>query len=119
MPGRNLSGRPTAPHRANALQQADFNRRGLAYDPAAHKLFVDRLLEAFTPEFFERVRGWGLDTERPIFIVGMPRSGTTLVEQILASHSRVFGGGELQLARSAFRALPEATGVLAACRTNV
>ena len=95
---------------ANAMQQADFRRRGLAYDSTEHKLFVDRLLEAFTPEFFERVRGWGLETERPVFVVGMPRSGTTLVEQILASHRRVFGAGELQLARNAFRALPEVTG---------
>ncbi len=95
---------------ANAMQLADFRRRGRAYDPTEHKLFVDRLLEAFTPEFFERVRGWGLETERPVFVVGMPRSGTTLVEQILASHRRVFGAGELQLARNAFRALPELTG---------
>ena len=95
---------------ANAMQLADFRRRGRAYDPTEHKLFVDRLLEAFTPEFFERVRGWGLETERPVFVVGMPRSGTTLVEQILASHRRVFGAGELQLARNTFRALPEVTG---------
>jgi hypothetical protein len=94
---------------ANALQQADFRRRGLAYDPAAYKLFVDRLLAAFTPEFFERVRGFGLETERPVFVVGMPRSGTSLVEQILASHPRVFGAGELQLARDTFRAIPEVT----------
>ena len=95
---------------ANALEYADFQRRGLAYDRAAHTLFVDRLLEAFTAEFFTRVRGWGLDTERPVFVVGMPRSGTTLVEQILASHPRVFGAGELQLARNEFRTLPEVTG---------
>ena len=95
---------------ANALEHADFQRRGLAYDPAAHTLFVDRLLQAFTPEFFTRVRGWGLETERPVFVIGMPRSGTTLVEQILASHPRVFGAGELQLARNEFKTLPEVTG---------
>ena len=95
---------------ANSLQLADFQRRGLTYDPTAHERFVDSLLAAFTPEFFARVRGWGLETERPVFVVGMPRSGTTLVEQILASHPRVYGAGELQLTRTAYRALPEVTG---------
>ncbi len=94
---------------ANTLQKADFERRGLAYDPASHRLFVDRLLEAFTPILFERVRGWGHDTDRPVFVVGMPRSGTTLVEQILASHPRVFGAGELRLATRTFNSLPGAT----------
>jgi Sulfotransferase family len=51
------------------------------------------------------VRGFGLETERPIFIVGLPRSGTTLTEQILASHSQVFGAGELRFARDDFEAL--------------
>ena len=46
-----------------------------------------------TPDFFERVRAFGLDSDLPVFVVGLPRSGTTLVEQILASHSRVFGAG--------------------------
>jgi tetratricopeptide (TPR) repeat protein len=95
---------------ANALQAADLQSRGLAYDPSAHSLFVDRLIEGFNTEFFARVRGWGLETERPVFVFGMPRSGTTLVEQILASHARVFGAGELRLARDSFRAIPEATG---------
>jgi hypothetical protein len=49
-----------------------------------------------------------LDTERPIFIVGLPRSGTTLTEQILASHSRVYGAGELRFTREDFETLPKA-----------
>jgi tetratricopeptide (TPR) repeat protein len=95
---------------ANALQYDDFQRRRLAYDPSAHERFVDGLLAAFSLQFFAKVRGWGLETERPVFVVGMPRSGTTLVEQILSSHPRVFGAGELQLARNAFRAIPQITG---------
>ncbi len=94
---------------ANHLQLADFHKRGLVYDPAAHHSFIDRLIAAFTPAFFERVRGFGVDTERPVFIVGLPRSGTSLTEQILASHPRVFGAGELKLARQVFETLPGAS----------
>ena len=48
-----------------------------------------------TPEFFQSRRGWGDPSHEPIFIVGLPRSGSTLLEQILASHSRVEGTLEL------------------------
>ncbi|HYW03324.1 MAG TPA: sulfotransferase [Gammaproteobacteria bacterium] len=49
----------------------------------------------FTPELYERLAGQGDPSSQPIFIVGMPRSGTSLVEQILASHGEVYGAGEL------------------------
>ncbi|MCZ6837904.1 MAG: sulfotransferase [Alphaproteobacteria bacterium] len=55
----------------------------------------DRLISTFTPEFFEAQTSPGSDSERPVFILGMPRSGTTLVEQIIASHPLVFGAGGL------------------------
>ena len=58
-----------------------------------------------TPDFFERVRGFGLESELPVFVVGLPRSGTTLIEQILASHCQVFGAGEIKLARDTMAAL--------------
>jgi tetratricopeptide (TPR) repeat protein len=87
---------------ANALALGFRNKMGQRYDHAEHVRFVDRLLAIHTPEFFERVQGFGLDTERPVFIVGLPRSGTTLTEQILASHSQIFGAGELKLARMDF-----------------
>ncbi len=95
---------------ANARQQEEFERRGLGYDPSRHSKFVDQLIESFSSSFFDRVRGWGLSSERPVLIVGLPRSGTSLVEQILASHPRVFGAGELRLAGQAFQAIPEAAG---------
>ncbi len=95
-------------HRANSLSLAERSRRGQGYDPAEHDRFVDDLIATCTPEYFERVRGWGLDSERPVFIVGLPRSGTTLTEQILACHSRVYGAGEQSLAALAFRSLPAA-----------
>jgi tetratricopeptide (TPR) repeat protein len=96
---------------ANSLSLKIQQRRGQQYEPDQHHRFVGNLLSAFTPAFFEKTAGWGLDTERPIFIVGLPRSGTTLTEQILASHSRVFGAGELRLGRDDFLAL---AGTLAA-----
>ncbi len=92
-----------------ALDLANRAKRGRAYHPAAHTHFVDRLLATFTPEFFARVQGWGLSSERPVFIFGLPRSGTTLLEQILASHSQVHGAGELRLGRGDFEALARLT----------
>ena len=90
---------------ANALALAGRQKRGQGYDAAEHARFVSEMIAVCSPAFFERVLGIGLETERPIFIVGLPRSGTTLTEQILASHSRVFGAGELRFARDDFEAL--------------
>jgi len=56
---------------------------------------IDRLIEVFSAEFLAAGADGGADSEQPVFIVGVPRSGTTLVEQILASHPRIRGGGEL------------------------
>ena len=81
-------------------------QRGRAYDPAEHAESITRIIETFTPAFFERVRGFAVETEQPVFIVGLPRSGTTLTEQILASHSKVHGAGELSVVRDAFESLP-------------
>jgi hypothetical protein len=58
-----------------------------------------------TPDFFQRVRGFGLESELPVFVVGLPRSGTTLIEQIPASHSQVLGVGEIKLASDTMAAL--------------
>ncbi len=90
---------------ANALALAVACKRGQGYDPAGHARFVAGMMATCTPAFFERVGGLGLESERPIFIVGLPRSGTTLTEQILASHSQVFGAGEQRLGRDDFEAL--------------
>jgi hypothetical protein len=62
------------------------------------------MIAVCTPDFFAQVRGFGLESELPVFVVGLPRSGTTLVEQILASHSQVFGAGEIKLARDTMAA---------------
>ncbi|ESQ92334.1 tetratricopeptide repeat-containing sulfotransferase family protein [Asticcacaulis benevestitus] len=57
--------------------------------------FVDRSIALFTPEFFKAREGQGCDAHDPIFILGMPRAGSTLVEQILSSHSQIEGTSEL------------------------
>jgi tetratricopeptide (TPR) repeat protein len=64
------------------------------YDGAAMTQRVTRTLAVFDQSALETLRRYGLDSERPVFIVGMPRSGTTLAEQILASHPQVHGAGE-------------------------
>jgi tetratricopeptide (TPR) repeat protein len=78
----------------NALRRELFQQSGTAFDAAEHTRRIDRLIEFFSPAYLDRVRGFGHDTEVPVFIVGMPRSGTTLVEQILSHHPQVFGAGE-------------------------
>jgi tetratricopeptide (TPR) repeat protein len=82
--------------KANALFKQLRAAEGRCYNAAEIQRTVDRLIETFTPSFFAARRDWGDDSELPVFIVGMPRSGTTLVEQIAASHPAVFGAGELQ-----------------------
>jgi tetratricopeptide (TPR) repeat protein len=65
------------------------------YRPDVAESCALRLRQVFTAEFFAARAGWGLDDPAPVFIVGLPRSGSTLIEQILASHSRVEGTQEL------------------------
>jgi tetratricopeptide (TPR) repeat protein len=76
--------------KGNALrhQQAPYGRE-------AHAAATTRQIETFTAEFFARNAALGSDWEVPLLIVGMPRSGTTLVEQILSSHPDIAAGGEL------------------------
>ena len=64
----------------------------------------ERLRKLYTKDFFTSKTELGDPTEQPVFIVGMPRSGTTLTEQILASHPRVYGAGELQQTAAALSA---------------
>jgi len=82
--------------RANSLvlQMRRAAGEGYSSDQFAHG--VDESIAMFTPDFFARTRDWGEPSELPVFIVGMPRSGTTLVEQIASSHPDVFGAGELR-----------------------
>jgi tetratricopeptide (TPR) repeat protein len=72
-------------------------RTRIEYDEAAVLGVIDRVQQVFTPEFIRASQGMGEPSAAPIFIVGMPRSGTSLIEQILASHPQVYGAGELKL----------------------
>ncbi|MBL6691618.1 MAG: sulfotransferase [Pseudomonadales bacterium] len=65
------------------------------FDTGAFRESIKNLLYYCSRTYAERTAGAGLDSEAPTFVIGMPRSGTTLVEQILSSHSEVFGAGEL------------------------
>lgn len=71
-------------------------RAQLEYNEAETFSFFDMIREAFPKEFFENRKYPGLDDDRPVFIIGMPRSGSTLVEQILSSHPEVYGAGEVK-----------------------
>ncbi|WP_233801043.1 tetratricopeptide repeat-containing sulfotransferase family protein [Paraburkholderia sp. HP33-1] len=69
-------------------------REGMRYNEAESLGLFGRLPELFDADALAAARGIGDPSTAPIFIVGMPRSGSTLIEQILASHPRVFGAGE-------------------------
>lgn len=79
---------------ANRLKAAEEASKGRVYDGAAQSLKVDRTIAFFDRAWFGQHSGWGDPTTRLVFVVGMPRSGSTLCEQILASHSQVAGVGE-------------------------
>jgi predicted Zn-dependent protease len=70
-------------------------RKGVNYDAGKISLHVRRSKEIYTPQFFADRVHFGSQAEDPIFVVGLPRAGSTLLEQILASHSRVEGTREL------------------------
>jgi len=67
----------------------------VVFDRDIHTAAIDSLIDAYTAETLAGFPTTGSDSQRPVFIVGMPRAGTTLVEQILSCHSAVFGAGEL------------------------
>jgi tetratricopeptide (TPR) repeat protein len=72
-------------------------RRQMAYDETETLRQMDQLCEVMSRDFIEARKGGGEPSSAPVFIVGMTRSGTTLIEQILASHPQVHGSGELAL----------------------
>jgi tetratricopeptide (TPR) repeat protein len=93
--------------RANELKQQVYRQANEAFDAGKHREATDRLIAVFTPRFVERIRTLGIDSEAPVFVVGMVRSGTSLVEQILASHPQVHGAGERKEIEQLAVSLPE------------
>jgi len=81
---------------ANRIEAGRLRVAGRMLDPARLAHDVDRLIETFTPALLERHGSGGSDDDLPVFVVGMIRSGTTLVEQIVSSHPEVGAGGELR-----------------------
>ncbi|QGM45152.1 tetratricopeptide repeat-containing sulfotransferase family protein [Methylocystis heyeri] len=77
------------------LEGNALKRERLGYDEAAMLEMFERTAEVFSEDMLRKRAGDGDPSPAPVFILGMPRSGTTLVEQILSSHPAVFGAGEL------------------------
>ena len=88
--------------KGNEYQWQHKSKRGWEYDVKQNEDQITRMMEIYTPEYFEQVKALGNPDETPTFIVAMPRSGTTLTEQILARHSKVLGIGERNFAGQAF-----------------
>lgn len=82
----------------------------LHYDPSEISNHVDRCRSLFTPDFFAERADWGCKARDPIFILGMPRAGSTLIEQILSSHSAIEGTAELPDMPAIARRLEPRTG---------
>lgn len=76
------------------LEGNTLKREQTLYDKPAELQLLDRIRVVFTEGLMRSKAGHGHPSSLPVFIVGMPRSGSTLVEQILATHPRVFGAGE-------------------------
>ena len=75
---------------ANALR-----RQVVPFERAAQADFISAVIETFSSDFMARAAAIANPSERPVFILGMPRAGTSLVEQIFASHPAAYGAGEL------------------------
>ncbi len=78
--------------KGNALKRGQ-----IAYDEAANLRYFEQIREVFDASLFERFQGAGDPSQTPIFVLGMPRSGSTMIEQILSCHPRVHGAGELNV----------------------
>lgn len=81
--------------KGNQVRNALLESQGYTFDADAFDLLADEIMAQFDKSYFEN--SWKSEdgSKKPVFVFGMPRSGTTLVEQILASHPEIYGGGEL------------------------
>jgi tetratricopeptide (TPR) repeat protein len=80
---------------ANRFELARREASGIRYDPAGREAYAETLKQTFNKEIFSRFEGQGLSSDAPVFIVGMERSGTSLLAQALSCHSQVGVCGEI------------------------
>ncbi len=90
---------------AYAQEANDLNKCFLHYNPKAHRQSCARIRYAFSQSLYEHRKECGVNSILPVYVLGMPRSGTTLIEQIIASHSQIFGAGELGIIPSRIQGL--------------
>jgi len=92
----------------NHYQQANLIRReSIDYDIPRVAEYTEEIINTFNKEFYEIHKFRGSDSSIPVFIIGLPRSGKTLTEQLVATHNKVFAGGEItKLARVFLTDLP-------------
>ncbi|MEQ8769829.1 MAG: sulfotransferase [Phycisphaerales bacterium] len=83
---------------------------GGTFDADAAQARVDGIIAAWTPDRIRELQRWGSDSARPVFVVGMPRSGTTLTEQLLGRHPAIARAGELRRMRDVVYALRDELG---------
>jgi tetratricopeptide (TPR) repeat protein len=93
------------------LEAGNQMKRALVrYDADAEERRMTAIATTFSPSLMSAAQAFGSSSELPIFVVGMPRSGTTLIEQILASHPEVHGAGELRFVEAEVRRLEREHG---------
>lgn len=80
--------------KANAIEYRLRSGEGSTFDAETFESQIEATISAFDQEFIHSASTWGLQSELPVFVVGMLRSGTTLVEQILTAHPHIEGVGE-------------------------
>jgi tetratricopeptide (TPR) repeat protein len=80
---------------AHYIEGCRLKRAKITYDANIKDTQIERIKNIFSKDYIDAMRGSGHSSKTPIFVLGMPRSGTTLTEQIIASHPDVFGAGEL------------------------
>lgn len=88
----------------------ELKRLQISYDEETTLTMLHHIAGLFTADFLRSHQAGGYSTDAPIFIVGMPRSGSTLIEQVLASHPRVFGAGECMTLRDCTSSAGRDTG---------
>ncbi len=86
---------------SNLYEGNTLHRTTYSYDIEEESVRFRSVMEVFSEEFFRERADWGVNEVGPVFILGMPRSGSTLVEQILSGHTGVRAGGELHALRLA------------------